>query len=156
MIELLLEGKLPIVADGQMELPKEPPFIVLTPDPAAILTVQLEPESPRCIRLFDAWYFSEGSLDVVAHDGEGAWIRAAMLCTGLERHAGIQTTRDWSEPLRRVADRGQSALYRPSPRYQPISRPVHRYTLVAQRYAFVPPLTRAPHDQHSSDQGWRS
>jgi hypothetical protein len=141
VIELLIEGRLGIVADGQVELPKEPPFAVLTPGPAAIVHLELAAESPNCIRLFDHLYHTGQDVDVVVHDGKGMWIRAAMQCVALERHAGIQVTRAWSEPLRSAALKGRCVLYRPSPRYQPIARDVYRYTLHAQRWWRVGPAT---------------
>jgi hypothetical protein len=137
VIYLFIEGRYPLAAAGQMDLPKEPPFAVLTPGDAVNVQVQLEPESPNSIRLFDAWYWRGGRLDVVAGDGK-TWVRSMMSCIGITKHQGIQATRAWSPPERRHAERGTSSLYRSTPRFQPIARDVHRYVLATDRYEWAP------------------
>ena len=71
VIELLIKGKLAIEAEGQLELPKQPPFDVLTPGWAVKATVQLGDGDPNLVRLFDAWYFQGWEVDVRAGDGRG-------------------------------------------------------------------------------------
>lgn len=137
IISLLIEGRLDVLADGQLDLPKQPPFDVLTAGPAVLVTVQLDSWSPDRIRLFDHWYLKGWALDVMAFDGERTAIRAAMRCVVITKEQGIQATRAWTAPERRQD--ALCALHRASPRFQRISRDVHRYVLAAQRYAFVAP-----------------
>jgi hypothetical protein len=141
VIELLVDGRLTIWADGQMELPRQPPFSALAVDPAAFVTIDLLPESPRCIRLFNEWYIRDGALDVIAGDGHGTWIHGRMRCVKIEIHEGIEITREWSEPLRRMpTETNHCLLYRPQPLWQPIAKDIHRYVLATERYEWAPPV----------------
>lgn len=137
VIYLLIGGRLALAVAGQLDLPKEPPFTVITPGEAVQVSLQLEPESPDSIRLFDAWYWKQGRLLVVAGDGN-VWLEAFMRCVRMTKHQGIQASRAWSPPVRRHAVRGESSLYRPDPRFNRIARDVHSYVLAAECYAWAP------------------
>lgn len=137
MIELLIRGdkvRLPLQAEGQLDLPKQPPFDVLTPGWAAVVVVQFGEGDPNVVRLFDAWYLKGWTLDVHAGDGRGTWVRAPMRCIAMTREQGLQITRAWTEPLRRAAGEGVCRLYRPSPRFQRVGRWSWTYELAAERW----------------------
>lgn len=124
---------LPLNTEGQLELPKQPPFEPLTPGWAVKVTVHFGEGDPNIVRLFDAWYHNEWRLDARAGDGRSMWVRAAMQCVVIDHQRGLQVTRAWTEPLRRAS--GQ--LYRPTPRWQKITRPAYTYMLASQRWAPV-------------------
>ena len=74
MISLLITHKhmeLPLETEGQLDLPKQPPFEVLTPGWAVTLTAQFGVGDPNVIRIFDEWYKQGWELDVRAGDGRG-------------------------------------------------------------------------------------
>ena len=134
MIELLIKGKLAIEAEGQLDLPKQPPFDVLTPGWAAKAIVQLGDGDPNLIKVFDAWYFNGKGLDVRAGDGRGTWVWALMQCVEMDRQQGLQVTRAWDPPRRRAPADDRSPFYRPSPRFQHITKSAYTYVLAAERY----------------------
>jgi hypothetical protein len=144
-IELVITGgqgqQLGMWADGQVELPRQPPFPALGDGkPAALITVDLLPESPRLIAMFNAWYLTGAMLPVLAGDGDRTWIEGMMRCARLDVHEGIQQIADWTPPLRRASsDAGLCLLYRPQPIWRPIAKDVHRYVLAAECYAWAAP-----------------
>jgi hypothetical protein len=135
--------------DGQLQLPRQPPFsAVIGIAPAALVTVDLAPDSDRAmrsLRMFGFWYNSKRYLSVIAGDGKGVWISGPMRCVEMEVHRGIQTTVAVPPPIlwanREVMYQGRWQTmrlpYRPQPTFQWISKDVHRYVLAADRYEFV-------------------
>jgi hypothetical protein len=135
--------------EGQLRLPREPPFsAVIGIAPAALVTVDLAPDSERLYRsvnLFNAWYQTKGVMSVIAGDGKATWISGEMRCVEMEVHEGIQTTVAVPPPImwaeREVLIDGVRKTmrlpYRAQPTFQWITRDVHRYVLAADVYEFV-------------------
>jgi hypothetical protein len=143
---LVIAGRLVLGGDDcdeQLELPREPPFPpVLLPLPAAVLTVALRPDGANFRALapmFAQWYAGESALLVACHDDRGRWLEGKMRCARAEIHEGIQSTRTVLPPHKwRVDAWGRRVPYRDQPVNQRITKPVHEYVLVAERYAWCP------------------
>jgi hypothetical protein len=135
-LQLLVRGSartLHLECEGQIDLPKQPPFDVATPGSAILVTVEVGTGSPNVSRMFDAWYTKRWRAEVTAYDG-GPCVRAAMLCVEMNWERGLQVTRPWSEPLRQTAVDGQCVLYRPTPRHQLIKGMTNRYVLASDQW----------------------
>lgn len=147
--------RLPFRAEGQISLPKQPPFPDDVPGPAAIVEVELTPFDESIIKLFDYWFDQRGTLAAKVDDGRGVCIMAGMQCVAMRHERGLQITRPWSEPMRDASvselpsDMQKllrmkgvaSVFYRPHPRWHPIVHPVFAYTLHAPlEYRRVAPL----------------
>ena len=151
MLGLLIDGRLPLRCDGQLERPKSPPFsAVAVPGPAAVVHLAIPPGLERIVAVFREWYRVGAALPgIVSDERNRVTIQAAWWCVGMEWHEGIQATRAWDAPLRRAeAPSGASLLYRASPRFQEIAVPVYEYRLETDAYAMVERLRGDP-------AGWR-
>ena len=148
-MQLVLHGKggrpRSLWFDGQVELPRQPPFPAVLVDrkPACFVTVSLDHDRPKLrdeLRLFEAWYAQRAVLRVTVA-ADKACFAAQMRCEGMEMDVGIQSLVSVLPPVRYAYNEtlGRRLPYTATPTWQPVAKPAYRYVLTALRYEWAPP-----------------